>query len=563
MSDSAAVEGEWEAPVPFESFQLPPFPVDALPGWLRRFVEGEAIATQTPPDLAAMLALAAVAVACAKKVAVLVRAGWPEPVNIYVVVAMAPGSRKSRVFSAVEEPIRTFEMERAKEAKASIAEAQTAYDIIDGRLKKAKLEAAKDGPEALKAKREAADLARELSATDVPASPRLIADDVTPERLATLLRDQGGRMAVLSAEGGIFDMMAGRYSKDGSANFDVFLKGHSGDSLNVDRVGRPPEQVSHPALTVGLAVQPAVLAGLAGQKGFRGKGLLGRFAYSLPPNNLGRRVIEPPQLAEQVREDFKRSLRVLLALPLNVDEQGSAKTEFLRLSTEAAKRVTEFQAWVEPQLADHAELGTMTDWAGKLVGLVARIAGLLHMAEHWNADAPWTVPIACETVEAAVRIGEYLIPHARAAFALMGADPAVEDAKRVLAWIRRKGLRTFSKRDAFNGLRGRFRKVLDLDPVLSALVDRNYIRQIDAEPRSGPGQKPSPQYEVNPLALQSNSAECADSAECKVISSAGMDTPQSGLPDPDGATQNPQNTQNTDELPYEPGADPELCGGAK
>ena len=58
---------------------------------------------------------------------------------------------------------------------------------------------------------------------------RLIVDDVSPERLATLLRDHGGRIAVLSAEGDIFDVMAGRYSKGGVPNLGVFLKGHAGD----------------------------------------------------------------------------------------------------------------------------------------------------------------------------------------------------------------------------------------------------------------------------------------------------------------------------------------------
>jgi|CXWL01.1.fsa_nt_gi hypothetical protein len=564
--ENVAGSDEWEAPIPFESFRLPSFPADALPSWLRRFVEGESLATQTPPDLAAMLALAALAVACAKKVAVLVRSGWIETVNIYVAVALPPGSRKSSVFSAVEEPIRTFEREIARDAEEPIAEAETRLKILQGQLQNAEAKAAKakGGADAVKATQEAVDLAKELTAAHIPTRPRLIADDVTPERLATLLKEQDGRMAVLSAEGGIFEIMAGRYSD--APNFEVFLKGHAGDSLNVDRVGRPPEYVPHPALTLGLAVQPSVLAGLAGKAGFRGRGLLGRFAYSLPVNNMGRRMIEPPPLPQEVADAFKRNLQALLALPFSQDEQGKVRTELLKLSPEAAHRVTEFEAWVEPQLADHGDLGAMTDWAGKLVGLAARIAGLLHMAQHSRSAAPWDVPIASETVETAVRIGEYLIPHARAAFALMGADPAIEDAKRLLAWVQREGLRTFSKRDAFNGLRGRFRKAADLDPVLSALVDRNYIRPVATASSSGPGRKPSPEFRVSPLALQSNSADCAYSAEWDVASKAREESSEkadddvtSTQPDTDGATHNTQNTQNSDGLQDEPRADPELA----
>src|SRR6185369_1579871 len=57
----------------------------------------------------------------------------------------------------------------------------------------------------------------------VPARPQLIADDVTSETAATLLAEQGGRLAVLSPEGGIFATLAGRYS--GTPNLEVFLKG--------------------------------------------------------------------------------------------------------------------------------------------------------------------------------------------------------------------------------------------------------------------------------------------------------------------------------------------------
>ena len=46
---------EWEAPVPFPEFQGPPFPVEALPERLRRFVEEDSEALQVPLDLTAGL----------------------------------------------------------------------------------------------------------------------------------------------------------------------------------------------------------------------------------------------------------------------------------------------------------------------------------------------------------------------------------------------------------------------------------------------------------------------------------------------------------------------------
>src|SRR5206468_652030 len=92
---------EWAPPIPFGEVARSPFPTDALPTWLRWYVEAEADATQTPPDLAGMLALSALSAACAKRVDVHVRDGWSEPVNIFTVTALPPGERKSRVFADV------------------------------------------------------------------------------------------------------------------------------------------------------------------------------------------------------------------------------------------------------------------------------------------------------------------------------------------------------------------------------------------------------------------------------------------------------------------------------
>ena len=92
-----------------------------------------------------------------------------------------------------------------------------------------------------------------------------------------MLAEQGGRIASMSPEGGVFDLMAGLYSKSGMPQFGVYLMGHAGDDLRVDRISRKGEHVKRPALTMGLAIQPTVLEGLLENSAFRGRGLLARF----------------------------------------------------------------------------------------------------------------------------------------------------------------------------------------------------------------------------------------------------------------------------------------------
>lgn len=55
--------------------------------------------TQTPADLAGLLALAVGSAVIARRVEIEPRPGWREPVNLYVSVLLDPANRKSAVFT--------------------------------------------------------------------------------------------------------------------------------------------------------------------------------------------------------------------------------------------------------------------------------------------------------------------------------------------------------------------------------------------------------------------------------------------------------------------------------
>lgn len=501
----AAISTSWEPPLPFHEFELPAFPTDALPSWLQAFVDAEAEATQTPPDMVGMLALATVAAAAAKKVEVAVKDGYTEPINIFTVTALPPANRKSAVFGDVTAPLREFEDGESKRLTPEIAEAKAKLRITEAALEKTQRQAATaDGSDKAVLTQEAVALAKEIAETVTPTAPRLVAADTTPERLATLLQENHGRIAVMSPEGDVFDLMAGRYGNKGTPNFGVYLNGHAGDDLRVDRVGRQGEFVTKPALTLGLVVQPDVIHGLADKPGFRGRGLLGRFLYCLPKSLVGRRDTDPPTVPNGVREDFRGKLLALVKLPFDKDQNGVERPYFLQLSPEAKQLYLNFAKQVEPMLADFGQLGTISDWGGKLVGAVVRIAGILHMAEHAGEQLPWASPITATTMQQAIRIGKYLVPHAKAAFAQMAADPVLEDAKFVWRWIERKAVTNFTEREVFEGTKGHFRKVNNLRPALGVLVEHGFLRQRAQQEKTGPGRRPSPTYDVNPLACSHN-----------------------------------------------------------
>jgi replicative DNA helicase len=350
-STIAAGVGErgWEPPVPIGvAGAVPAFPVEVLPGWVGEYVAAVATATQTPPDLAGMLALAVLATVAAGAVEVEPRPGWREPLCLFIAVGMDAGSRKSGVFTAMTRPVADFERQQAAAAVPGITETATLRRIADQAAATAEAAAGKaPASQQEQARAEAIARAAEASALVVPPLPRWLVDDATPEALAGLLAVYG-RIALLSPEGDVFDQMAGRYNQAAGPNLGVYLKGHAGDLLKVDRRGRPPEYVERPCLTIGLAVQPEVLRGLAGRPGFGGRGLLARFLYSLPESLVGRRQAGAPPVPPTVADRYALELQALaasLAVPAATTGRPCSPSTRRRGSCCSGSSVTWSRGW--------------------------------------------------------------------------------------------------------------------------------------------------------------------------------------------------------------------------
>ena len=216
-------DGEpWAPPAPLTSTRgLSPFPVDVFPPWLADVVDGYATQFQVPADLPGLLVLPILATA-APRMAVEVRPGWPEKhLGLFVVVALGSGEGKSPVFDAMIRPLVAWEADSATALGLEIAKAKAAADLARKRLELETRKQARgsDGGERVQ------DLAAECSRAEaaVPVAPRLFTADCTPERLASLMAEQGERLTVLSDEASVFGNLAGRYSKSGAANLDVVL----------------------------------------------------------------------------------------------------------------------------------------------------------------------------------------------------------------------------------------------------------------------------------------------------------------------------------------------------
>lgn len=442
-------------PPPVPAPALPTFPVAALGPRFARYVRAVATAYQVPVDMVAMLALATLAAVVAKRFALRIRDGWIEALTLYVLVAMLPGERKTRTLAELTGGLIEWEHKRAQELEPEIRRKKREYDGAAARVKAltAKLASAKTSTAAEPLRKELDDAYRELDTIAVPVAPRVRIDDATPEALGRVLAENGGRIAALASEGGLFESLAGRYS-DGVPNLDLVLKGWDGaEPWMRDRVGEH-RSVRSPIITLGLCVQPDVLRGLAAKRGFRGRGLIGRFIYSLPVSRMGSREIEPPPVPAELRNWWRKLLLGFLDLPDECDGGGEIVTREIRLAADARETLLDFARELEPRLGPDGDLRAMSDWTGKLVGTTARVSGLLHVA---GGPLALDREVSASAMRSAVEIARYLAPHARAALELMGElvneSCLSVESRELVEWIRRRGGETSSRELAHNGPR--------------------------------------------------------------------------------------------------------------
>jgi len=497
QEDEETAPHEWGEPVLFGELNVPEISSTLLPSFLGGYCQAVTAATQTPAGLAVMYALSVVATTLQKKFEVCpLQDEYTEPLSLWTATGLEPGTRKTAVKNAFTVPLIQWEQSKADELKPVIRETTHIRDINQKRIDQLKARSSKLDTEP----EERAGYLREIMRieTETPEEiifPRLWTDDVTPERLQNLMADNNEKMALLSDEGGVFEVMAGLYS-NGRANINVFLQSHAGAPVRVDRQGRTVT-LYKPALSFGLMVQPDIISDLSsGNKArFRGNGTLARFLYCLPNSTVGRRdVTRHTKIPESVKMEYYSGIKRLLDIPPVFDQQGQESARMLTLATGAKEVWLQFSQYIESRQGVEGDLHAIQDWTSKLPGAALRIAGLFHVIEHGEG-----VPtISQETMERSLDLCELLISHARAAFDLMGRDQAISDAKAILRWLINERKETFSQRDCLKRHEGRLKRVDRLKKALAVLAERSII----SEPsKTATGRRPKIIYRVNPLVL--------------------------------------------------------------
>jgi replicative DNA helicase len=472
----------------------PPFPLHALPDWVAAQCTAVAESFQVPADLPATLALGALSTILAGHIKTrLTATAWIEHSNLYLVVALPPGTGKSPVFKVMTRAIVDLEKDTIRQRRRDVTEAEAKRDILEKQVKNAREVAVKSDTGTSHAIIEAARLAAELDELEIPPTGQMIGEDITPEALVETLATNHGRLALLSSEGGIFDMMAGQYAEKGrTANLNVYLQGWSADSIRRKRVKSEAQVIAEAILTICVTTQPGVVASLAQNTELVTRGLPVRFMFSLPPSNVGKRN------RYRVLDDLDQNIRSTYDDTLGRIGRRWASVEHpttIELAIDARDRFLAWDQACEHRLDIGGDMAAMAEWHSKLRSSVLRLAGILHEAD----EPPRGEPVTLATIDRALDIGEYWLEHARLVHDMWRQDPGIAKARTIVEWAIDTGTYEFTLRDIQIAKRGTFAIVDDVIDPLTILINGGWVTPHQPLPVQALGKgKPSQRFTMRP-----------------------------------------------------------------
>lgn len=471
----------WGDPVALNDHGVPPaFPVHVLPDWMAAQCQQVSDELQAPVDLPGQLAITALSIAAAKRFQVHIQSTWNEPLCTYLATALDPTVGKSPAVARMLKPIKKYEQRLIEATMIERADRDTERKILDKQYTKA----ISSGDST-----EAKSVLDHLRAKPEIPEARLIADDVTPEKLAMLMASQGGRLAIVSTEGDIFNMMAGKY-KD-TSDLAIYLKAWSADDHVADRVNRDSVLLPEAHLTIGVTVQPGVLRRVAENLEMRELGLSARFMFAIPPDTVGFRDLgRKTTWSAEVEARYCAKLTELVERLYGIED-----IQTITLSPEAAELFTTFRQDMEQRRRPGGELERLRGWSGKMESTVARVAALFHIAENGVTGVPIGVDVMCR----AIILGFYWIGHAKLVEDLWAADPVAIKAEKILDSVRNRSLTEFSLRDVYKNHPTIMPGPKDAVEPLAMLAETGWIRpQFDGEPQIGRRGVDSPKWTVHP-----------------------------------------------------------------
>ena len=421
---------------PWDRYAVPDFPLDTLPPAMRSFVESQSDLIGCDQNALAMASLAAISGALDHRfgLKVMRHGSWWASPRLWVLLAGDPSSKKTPAINAAMRALEGIQGEAYEQWERAVA-AHKADDL----------------PE------------------EPPKPPRHVIGDITVEKLGEILgRQARGLLAKrdeLSGWIGAMERYSGR-NGGGASDRAFWLQAYDGGRYTVDRIGRGEKHIANLSVSLIGGIQPERLAEM---HDLTTDGLLQRF---IPVAlRASRFPIDAP--GDRATEAFEHLVsRLVKAEPSHLTMNDRAITAFERLRRHI----------FDIEQASGGLAPGFQAFAGKLPGMAASIALLLHMAE--QPDFGGTVRVEVETIEAVHRIVvDFILPHAFEFYRSAETTTDGDRLKRLASWILTSGRDRIVPSDLATNVAGfRGLGLSDIGQRLSPLVATGWLSPEGTDP---------------------------------------------------------------------------------
>jgi uncharacterized protein DUF3987/Toprim domain-containing protein len=453
-----------------------PFPLDALPRQIRRYVEQAAKSLVVEAVMVALPFLVSLAAAIGTTRRLRLTQG-AEPWYAYAIIWSATiatsSAKKSPSLAVALAPLRRLNAAIERESAAAMRRYREELLRYQKMLAKWKREKGEGNPPVEPTR---------------PPWRQCITNDTTIEALALILADNPRGVSMirdeLAAWIGSHDAYHGGDHRDTPAWLELYRAG----DLAVDRVthrlqGREPLRVKGAGVSVTGTIQPSVIEKIADEH--LEDGMLPRFFLAMPP--LQKKVWTDRGVSPEVAAEVDN---VMIQLgKLNHDEiehlcsDGHVAVEYRPIDLELSPDALEI--WIS-WYAEHAERqmeaeGPVSYAHGKIEELAARLALIFQLVVE-----PGSLVVGGEAMQAGVTIARWAAYEAERIYATWATPSDEREINRLAEWVRqRPGGRVTAVELARSGPR-RFRNKKDIaEQELERLVDAGQLVREASEPGRG------------------------------------------------------------------------------
>jgi hypothetical protein len=401
------IADQWKEPPPESPREEAPepFPMDCLPGAAGDMAREIArVTTSQSEPLAAAAVLGILSASIGAGIEVSTGGERRTRGNLFTLAIADSGTGKGEAYKLAADPFEALEAEEIGSFEMHTKPGLLAeLNVATARANKLCKDAAKETDrhayqctvaDYRTAEEDRADLQRQIE-----SAPRWKVADVTQEALAVVMQGQPGEaVASLSSEArGIFSIVKGKYSKEGGDE-GFYCSGYSGESLTVDRTGRPRVTLRRPCLSILWMIQPDAARRAFDDDSMTESGLLPRFLIFDPKAEPQERNTQPAPIPPAIKAAWA-------ALIAELVESFRKQGDDPRTATASEEALAVLAAYERENVRRRRHSGDLRDLASYVARWTEnawRIAVVLHSAQH-GSKAPGQ-PLDIATAENAVKV---------------------------------------------------------------------------------------------------------------------------------------------------------------